>query len=212
MAKQLEIDVENKEIMEYLGGLRSKGRKALWTAVNKTTNHVKSQIAKEIGPPKGILTAPQKRIKSVIKLGKRPTISSPVGRIDISGRAMRLGSFKAKKTKKGVTFQIFKSGARLLAENAFIIKKGNFKGVFRRETNTFTSSPISPLRAGVDKIEIKTIRQLWGPAVTDVFEFSPETDKKIMDDALRFYNKEILSQISRQLEIPLSEARAEVFG
>lgn len=194
MAKELDITVESQEVRKFLEKAPPLLRQVERDAVNKTAKRTKGQIAKEIGKPGGILNAPAKDVKEVIRIKRRAKTNSPLSEIEVTGRAIRLGKFQPKRTKKGVTFKIFKSGKRQLAGNAFIIKKGNFTGVFVREQS----------RQEVTEFGGAQFRQMWGPAVSDVFDFSPETERKILDDTNETFEKELLSQISRRLDIPLA--------
>ena len=172
------------------------------SAVGKITTYVKSQVAKEISGRKGgrgTLNVTQKAVKDVTKITRRPTANNPVGKIRITGKAIRLSKFGARKTKKGVTAQVFTTGKRKLYEGAFIIKKEKFKGVFMRIRKKGGARKKTIFRKGKYQF-----RQLWGPAATDVFKFSPEVEKRLLTDASNRLYKELLSQISRRLEVSTS--------
>ena len=125
MAEQL-IDIKiDKQKMQKLDKFLKEApsivRRVEWYAAKETTTYVKSQIAKEISGRKGgkgNLNVTQKTIKDVTKITRRPTANSPIGKIKITGRAIRLSKFGARKTKKGVTAQIFTTGERKLYEKA----------------------------------------------------------------------------------------------
>lgn len=186
MAEEITISVDDRAVRKFLEKAPRLMRKVQRSAVAKTTKFVQSQVAKEVGRPQGILNAPQKTVKKVIRIKTRPTASNPTGEVEITGKAIRLAEFGARKTKKGVTAKEFKASPRKLFKDAFIIKVGPFTGVFKREHK---------------RGEGRQFRQMWGPAVSDVFDFSPATERRILDKSNEKLRRETLSQISRFLDV-----------
>ena len=193
MAEEITITVDDRAVRQFLEKAPRLMRKVEKAAVSKTTTFVKGVTARVVGGREGVLNVPLKEARKVIRIKVRPTTANPIGEVEVTGKAIRMSKFAARKTKKGVTVKIFRvSGERRLFEKSFIIRKGSFVGVFKRENK---------------RGEGRQFRQMWGPAVSDVLDFSPATLKKITSSATDKLSKETLSQISRFLKIKASVVR-----
>ena len=116
----------------------------------------------------------------------KATFSRWVGTLAISKKKFALIHFKAKQTKKGVTYQIEKSGGRKRIPVAFIRSPRGAKVVFRRETPQTKRMPIIALN---------------GPSVGVVFE----RVRGIARGVTKTAHKNLEKYIDEQIKLALSK-------
>ncbi|GBE37468.1 MAG TPA: hypothetical protein ENH40_06070 [Nitrospirae bacterium] len=111
-------------------------KKAFVAALNTTAKQCMAAVDKQI---RAEFTLKQKDV--LVKKGsaygfkfKKANYSTLTATIEARGSKFPLISFSAKQTKKGVTVQVKKSGARKLIPGAFIANMAYGKGVFKRKT------------------------------------------------------------------------------
>lgn len=125
------VDKKIGELRKALNGSSKDIKKNLAVAVNATTKFCKSQIAKEI-QGSGVNLA-QKVIKTGLTDSGRATAAKPGAKVTLKkGFRFGLDKFKARETKKGVTYRISKQGGSSRIPNAFIPKQYGGK-VYVRE-------------------------------------------------------------------------------
>ena len=164
-------------------------KKAEVGAVRETLKLGVKEIVYRVAKPAGLLNIGIGIAKKYISIKRRPKTKTPYGQIHIRGEAVRLAWFGARKTKKGITYQEFRGGGRRLLENAFIIKKGKFKGMFRRVKTKRE-------HAKTGKTQYK---QYFGPSITDLWKFSPQTKEKINFNIKKMLKRKLSNHIDKQL-------------
>lgn len=198
--KLLDIKINILQVMalkRYFADAPKLARKAEAKAVRETLKFAKKEIVRLIAKPQGVLNIGKATANRYIKITRRPKQRTPWGKIDIRGEAIRLGLFGARRTKKGVTYAEFRGQSRKLIKGAFIIKKsfgkgkGTFKGVFRR-VRTF---------AEYKQTGRTQFKQYFGPAITDIWKFSPKTAKLINRNVRKELRRQLNINIDKQLNI-----------
>ena len=191
-----------KALQRHFNDAPKLAKKAEVLAVRETLKYGKKEIVKQIAKPTGILNVTKAVVNKYLKITRRPKQKSPYGVIRVRGEGIRLGRFGARKTKKGVTYQEFKGGGRKLLPNGFIIKMhgGKFKGVFRRTRSRSE-------HAASKKTQYK---QYFGPAISDVWKFSPQTKNLINKRIRKELGRQIGIHINKQLR--LKHAKYKEFG
>jgi len=142
-------------------------------AINKTATTARSHLVKRIA---GILPIKQKDIRKGMPIYKA-TLNRWQATIRIIGKAIPLIQFKARQTRKGVTYKKAGADTRALIRSAFIaVMPTGRKGVF--------------LRLGRPRLPI---RELYGPSLPSIFENTPgletETERDI-GDLLQHYTQQ----------------------
>jgi len=149
-------------------------------AVNRTTKSAKTETGRRISRAINIT---QSSVKKRILMTKA-TFSRWIGTLGISEKRFSLMHFKARQTKRGVTYKIEKTGARKRIPAAFIRSPRGVKVVFRRETPQTKRLPVIALK---------------GPSLGVVFEQARGIARGITKAAHRNLEKNIDDQIKLAL-------------
>jgi hypothetical protein len=132
-----------QELAKAVSGKTKDLKKNLAIAINDTSRFCKSQIAKEIEGTGVNLT--QKVIKTALKDSGRANAARLGVQITLKkGFRFGLNAFKARQTKKGVSYSITKKGGATKLPNAFIPKRYGGKVYIRKATGK--GSGRGPLR------------------------------------------------------------------
>lgn len=119
-------------LAKAVGGKTKDLKKNIAIAINDASRFCKSQIAKEIQSTG--LNATQKVIKSGLTDNGRANAARPSVRVTLKkGHRFGLNAFKARQTKKGVTYKITKSGGNKRIPNAFIPTRYGGKVYIRQD-------------------------------------------------------------------------------
>lgn len=154
--------------------------KIMCRAVNRTTKSARTETGRRISRAVNIT---QSAVKKKILMTKA-TFNRWVGTLGISEKRFSLIHFKAKQTKKGVTYKIEKSGGRKRIPAAFIRSPSGVKVVFRRETPQTKRMPIIALK---------------GPSLGVVFERARGIARGVTKAAYKNLEKNIDDQIKLAL-------------
>lgn len=154
--------------------------KVMCRAINRTTKSAKTETGRRISRTINIKqSAVKKRILMI-----KATFGRWVGTLAIGEKRFSLIHFKARQTKKGVTYKIEKSGGRKRIPVAFIRSPRGVKVVFRRETPQTKRMPIIALK---------------GPSLGAVFEGARGIARGVTKAAYRNLEKNIDAQIKLAL-------------
>jgi len=160
-------------LANVLDGMTNRLPKELVTVTNKTTKAHVREISKQIRKK---ITITNKEVLKVVTQTRKAHLSDITAEITIP-RTLRpsLKSFKARQTKKGVTYKIDKTGKRRTVQGAFgpnIARLG--KHVY--------------LRTGKSRLPI---RKLKGPSVLGVF---------LKNDLAQWSVEQIADQMGKEVE------------
>lgn len=149
-------------------------------AINKTSLSARGKIVKELSA-KTKLTG--KTIRGALRLYKA-TYTRWQSTIRIAGRGMSLLRFKARQTKRGVTYIDPGSGSRTLLPHGFIatMPKGG-SGVFVR---------LTPNRLPIEK--------QYGPSLGQIYEGASGVAARIQRETGRDLTKNIMTQVRLVLQ------------
>lgn len=164
-----------KQLEKAIVGLGTTLKKEASIAINATAKKLESFMAKEITSE---LAVAQKVVKSTIQFSRKANKDSLFAVIVLNKtRRIPLKEFKAKQTKKGVTYKISKTNkGRSIVAGGFIVER--FSGnVFARRTKA--RGPIQSLK---------------GPSPWGVFN---KGDRKVR--AIRFAREELGRQIQKRI-------------
>ena len=154
-----------KRIERMLRGIPGAMPKVVTRAINKTAGPAKTQIGKEIRTEINTTT---KRVNQRLFLQKA-TYTNWAATISISKRRLPLMSFGAKQIKKGVSYNILKSGGRKKIDSAFIqTMSSGHVGVFRRKSD-----------------QRLPIVEMFGPSIGQVFDKSVSIAKRVIFQAYK---------------------------
>lgn len=194
MAGLAEVDVsldrrQSRRVRSMIKRLGNNAPRALHRATLTTTRNVRVIIVRAVAEDVGVSQ------RAVFTKGSR---SNPVQEITFRGRGgwvregqvvaesvrgdpkrgrIRLGRLKARELKRGgVTYRL--GGERRRIDDAFVIERGNFRGVFRRASNG-------------------RIFQLFGPSVAHAAENRPRVQKLARSGAGDLYVKNLSQQLAR---------------
>ena len=155
--------------------------KALASALNKTVAQAKTAMSREI---RGEFNLPAAKVNQALSITRaratrgrlqlEASLQSPTKR----GRSLNLGAFKARQTRKGVTFQVSRQGARKLIPGSFLINGG--KTVMIREGKK--RLPIKALQT-IDVAQMFNTRRINARVVRMIEDKLPQ----IMDNEVRFF-------------------------
>ena len=192
------------DLQRSLRSIQNGAPRALKSAVNRTLNGVKTDMARETQQR---LALKQKRIKKDIKITKRANMRDFSGRVSSKGQPVSLYSFGAKQKKRGVSVKVLKSEGRKTIRGAFIApgKHGNTMVFWRKKSG-----------AGADQIGTKRkkpwmvyaqlperyrypVEALHGPRIQDITA-RPEVMQAVQDKATVRLRKELASQTDRLLQ------------
>ena len=121
---ELSLKVDPADIAKVkfmLGALSKAGDTVIQQSVNQTLTGVRTDSVNEVAK---VITPAKKVIRESMTI-KRMTAKDGNAFVNSKGRPLNLIHFKANQTKKGVTFQVLKSGGRKLYRHAFKTKLVN---------------------------------------------------------------------------------------
>ena len=185
MAEGTTVEVKFDEaklrgVQNKLRGASSAMPRVMTRAINRTTQSAKTETGRRISQAINIT---QSSIKKRILMTKA-TFSRWIGTLGISEKRFSLIHFKARQTKKGVTYKIEKSGGRKQIPAAFIRSPRGAKVVFRRETPQTKRLPLVALK---------------GPSLGVVFERAGGIARGVTKSAYKNLEKNIDEQIKLAL-------------
>lgn len=176
-----------KEMTDALGEMSRRLPRHMATAINKTSNKVRSEAAKILVTE---LNAPQKILKKAIRIKSKANQSETRAKIGFwEGYPIPLKYFKAKQTKRdGLTYKTMKgANRRSVIRDAFLVP-GHFGGNVVR-------------RVGNDRGPLIVV---YGPSPGSVYESTGVVKKSLM-----IARKELPKQMQRRIrEIGLSRSGA----
>ncbi|MCB2188820.1 MAG: hypothetical protein KQJ78_20565 [Deltaproteobacteria bacterium] len=106
-----------QEVQRTLAGVKGAAARAGSQAINDALAGLRTAVSKTIRDTYNFRAAEIKRSISLRKASKRA--EAPSGSLTISGKAVSLGLFGARKTKRGVTVLVHKPSGRKLVPGAF---------------------------------------------------------------------------------------------
>jgi len=129
---------------------------------------------------------------------ERGTYSDPWAVLSIVGRRIPLKEFQARKTRKGVTYRIRRTGKRKLVKHAFLqtTKKGKY-GVFVRAGR------------GKDRQPKRPLIPLFGPSAPEVVADVKALSERILS---REIGAKLQAEFSRQINVLLGQMAGTVAG
>ena len=181
---QAQID----SLLSQLNGNAANTRKAVVSAVNKTTNTGRTRISRAVAAQ---MSAKKGGVDKRIKTAKA-TASSPEARIRLLGGAgVGLINFYVRQGASGVSAKVF--GQKQAIAHAFIATGINSnKHVFLRE------GPKRKMMKGNYAGQMKQpLKSLYGPRVPVVFEDTPGLADKELADIREVLAKNLKSQVNR---------------
>ena len=116
--------------------------KVMSSAINRTIQSARTETGRRISR---IINITQAAVKKKILMTKA-TRSRWSAKLTIGPKRFALAHFKAKQTKKGVTYKIEKTGSRKRIPSAFIRSPSGVPVVFRREPPQTKRKPIIALK------------------------------------------------------------------
>lgn len=166
------INVQFKGVKQFQIALISTNRQVerkAQQALNRTLTRSRTQMTNAIGEK---LNLKKKTIRELISLKKANKQTGLIGKLIVKNKPVPLIEYKAKQSRKGVSFKMFRDRPRQLIRHAFITPDSRNKAtVFKRET----------------KARLK-IKPLYGTRVGDV---AKDRKGKIQQYALDFIKREI---------------------
>jgi len=178
-------------------------QKVLTRAVDKVAVSARAQILDVLA---GQIAVTKTELRNRNVLYKRPRYEYPEAVITITGRRIPLARLGARETKDGVTYQIRRGGARVLATGAFMATVGNgHVGVFQRRGDPRQGIRVFA-RGGQRMVRPRLpIREMYGPSVPTLVEDAPElADQIFLDQIAERLEAEIDQQVTVIYEQRLS--------
>jgi len=180
-----------RAIPQEMPGVISRG-------INRTARPAKTEIARRL---KKELKTDSEQIKKGIILTEA-TRAHWSAKIGIVKKLIPLIAFRARQTKKGVTYQIGQQGRKLIKSGFFATMPIKSRGFW---TNLFLGAdvPSRPGHTGVFKRKGKgrlPIQELFGPSLGVAFEGAPEIVKEVTSGLYFKLSRNIDEQIKCVLE------------
>lgn len=128
---RITVTVQDDKVQRLLTDLKGKSKRIIADAVNKTIENTKTQAIRKVADES---RAQQKYVRKATKV-KKASYSKPVAILSMSSRRLPVTAFKARQTKKGITF-VGRNGRRELVPRAFIQRaasKRNWRGAWMRK-------------------------------------------------------------------------------
>lgn len=189
--KFVEIKYNRKQLRSITQQLQTMPKKiptVMMRGINRTIKPALSETAKRLAGEVNITKAAVRKRIVLSKATKRDWRAT----LRISRRRIRLIDWKARQTKKGVSYSI-ERGKRVMVPGSFIATvlasepQGEHKGVFKRVGAT--QFPIVQLR---------------GPSLGEVFKDAP----MIVQQVMGFTGKKLVVEIDKQIKYALGKWRA----
>lgn len=160
--------------------------KIITRSVNKVAVKARTRIVRRVASE---ITVKQKDLRSRNVKLKKANYTTQTATISITGKRIPLIQFRAKQTKKGVTYKIKKTGGRKKIPHAFITAMDSgHRGAFRRK--------------GTSRLPIV---ELFGPSIPAAMENIAELAKRTMN---REIGTNLHNEINRQVGLVLERRRA----
>jgi len=171
-------DAKLKQLERTLSGIPRALPRVMSRGLNRTATSARTQVARQLSQLTGLgVSAVRKRIKM-----SKASYSNWRSTIPISSKRMPLIEFKAKQTRKGVTYK--REGSRILIRHAFLATMpSGHRGVFKRKTSA--RLPIAELR---------------GPSLGQVFSDAQDEANRIYRESLERLEKNIMDQVNLILQ------------
>ena len=198
----MEIDISTdraamRRVQRALSAIKRGAPRAIHSATRTTLRNIRTVVvrstAKDIGVPQKAVFRRGSRSNPIQEIAYREqgrwitsgevvaeSVRGEEGQAKGSGRGrIRLGRLNPRDLKRGgVSYRLGGESRRI--SDAFLIEKGGFRGVFRREHGRMF--------------------QLHGPSVAHAAQNRPEVRKLVNGQAAQLYEKNINSQLDRFLK------------
>lgn len=171
-------DAKLKQLERTLAGIPRALPRVMSRALNRTATSARTQVARQLSQRTGLgVSAVRKQIKM-----SKASYSNWRSTILISSKRMPLIEFKAKQTRKGVTYR--REGSRILIRHAFLTTMpSGHRGVFKRKTSA--RLPIAELK---------------GPSLGHVFSEAQDEANRIYRESSQRLEKNIMDQVNLILQ------------
>lgn len=183
-------DAQLARVRALLADIGSTEKLALKRAVTRTTASTKVQVSREITNKVTLLS---KKVKDNISSSVSVTDTGISGKVTISGIPIPLAAYKVTPTAtnmqqynpNGVTVKVYKdAGAIQLKHGFWAIMKNGHIGLFLRQMSNGRAVP-----------RLK-INELLGPALTSVYEQTPQLAQLIEITATEKLSRELDAQVA----------------
>ncbi len=212
MAFEITIDDSDlRRLRKELAGIPGGVERVLARAINKTLVFARTRVVNQIA---GQLTLRKRDIKNRNIDVRRASFSRPFARLRISGRRVPLIDFRAKQTRRGVSYSILRGQGRKTLQDAFITRTSSgHEGVFVR-TGPLRLSRRLATRTNRSKGRKKgmshmtrprlPISERFGPSVPRVLQGIREFASGRMRDV---FGERLSMELGRQVKVLLEQTR-----
>jgi len=191
-------DVKLRQVERMLRGFPKAMPKVIARAINRTASSAKTEIGRRIAKEIGMKVADAK--KSVIL--KKASWKRWMASLGISGRRIPLIRFRARQTKKGVSYKI--GAKRKFIKTAFIATMvGGNRDISNADRLVSLGGEAPKTAAGVYKrvgIKRLPIVERFGPSMGIVFEESGSIAKDVTESAYKMLGRNIDDQVALVLK------------
>lgn len=182
-------EAQVEDYLKLLSGITNGYERAASRSINKAVTKTRTGISKAI---RQVVTLKAKPVKDAIKV-KKASISDLSGRVTVKGKGIPLIQYRAKflkASRRGVNYQVFKSGGKKNLRHAFIaMMPSGHIGVFVREKQT----------AGPGFAGRLPIRELFGPSIPSVLAETPG----VLEDVEEASADILIEEMERQVDLLL---------
>lgn len=175
------IDKRTKELSRLLGGKRKKIKKELAIAVNATAKKTKASMNKQVRKE---LTLKKKTIDSTLTISRKATESVPSTTVRLKKtKRISLREYKARQTKKGISYKISKTAGRAVLAGGF---QGPKPGAMKASWRGHAFKRVGKARLPIVK--------LFGPSPWGAF-----AKKKMRRPTVKEMRAELKKQLDRRI-------------
>jgi len=177
---QIIVDRDLERLAKGLNVSSSKVRTSVSRALNRAASQARTGVDKGVRERIGVKKRDVFKNVTVRRASTRRLESI----VKIRGRAIPLGAFKARQTKRGATAKINKTGGRTLYRGTFTatMRSGHL-GVYKR--------------IGKTRLPLK---ELYGPSIPTVVEQEPDLAVKVEHDAAVNLERALTAQMELMLK------------
>jgi hypothetical protein len=174
---------QRAELQRLLTGVRDGVRRAEVSAINKTVRDARTRISRRIAEGAGI----QKKYTDKAITQEKANRQTLSGAVVLSYKPIPIYAFKARQTRKGVTFRFGADGERKIFSHAFIATMASgHKGVFERQQGEKRamykgSYARGAIRNRYGRVYRQQIHEMTGPSAIAMFENSTQIAREELD-------------------------------
>lgn len=122
----IEIRVDPHEVLDLLRDVKQGAARAITRTINRSLATVQTAVGREIARDTSL---PVREVRKSLALS-RATFQRLIGSVQVTGRRIPLLAFRARQTRRGVSYRL--RGSRTIASAFLATMRSGHRGVFKR--------------------------------------------------------------------------------